>query len=89
LWVNGSMSSSGEPGQPTQAPRWVRITGSKAVTSPPGEVRHSTEPSGFSTRSTGSRLATTTKEARFVVRRLAALIVVPPRTALFSYHASS
>ena len=82
------MSSSGEPGQPTQAPRCVRITGSKAVTSPPGEVRHSTDPSGFSNRSTGNRLATTTKEAFFDVRRLAVLIVASPRTALFSCHAS-
>src|SRR5215207_2099487 len=39
------------------------MIGSNAVTRPPGDGRHSALPSGFSTRSTGSRLATTTKEA--------------------------
>jgi hypothetical protein len=37
------------------------MTGSRAVTSPPGLGRHTVSPSGPSTRSTGSRLATTTK----------------------------
>src|SRR5580658_4889151 len=37
------------------------MTGSSAVTRPPGLVRQLTAPSGSSTRSTGSRLATTTK----------------------------
>ena len=39
------------------------MMGSNAVTSPPGEDRQATVPSGSSTCSTGSLLATTTKEA--------------------------
>ena len=38
----------------------ARITGSRAVTKPPGERRQPRLPSGSSTRSTGSRLATMT-----------------------------
>ena len=39
--TNGSnSSSSAEPGQPIQAPSLARITGSRAVTRPPGERRH-------------------------------------------------
>src|SRR5580700_12031439 len=50
-----------EPGQPTQAPFAARMTGSSAVTRPPGLRRHSLSPSsGSSTRSTGSLLAATT-----------------------------
>jgi hypothetical protein len=37
------------------------MTGSSAVTSPPGLVRHDVSPSSLVTWSTGSRLATTTK----------------------------
>ena len=45
---NGSnSSSSAEPGQPIHAPSLARSTGSSAVTSPPGEGRHDTEPSGW------------------------------------------
>ena len=51
------------PDQPIQAPSLARITGSIAVTSPPGERRQSTEPSSLTTRSTGSRLATMTRSA--------------------------
>ena len=49
------------PDQPIHAPPASRITGSSAVTRPPGLRCHSVRPSGPSTRSTGSRLATTTK----------------------------
>ena len=56
-------SSSADPGQPIHAPSLARITGSSAVTSPPGERRHDAEPSGRITRSTGSRLATITRSA--------------------------
>ena len=58
---NGSGASPGDPGQPIQAPPAARITGSRAVTRPPGLARHSGWPSGPSVRSTGSRLAATTK----------------------------
>ncbi len=49
------------PGQPIQTPSLARITGSIAVTSPPGEGRQVDDPSGCSTRSTGSRFATITR----------------------------
>jgi hypothetical protein len=39
------------------------MIGSNAVTNPPGDGRQSAVPSSCSTRSTGSRFATTTKEA--------------------------
>ena len=59
----GPSFSSGAPGQPTQVP-WLRcMTGSSAVTSPPGLARQCSEPSGSVTRSRGSRLATTTNGA--------------------------
>ena len=51
------------PGQPIQTPSLARITGSMAVTSPPGDARHSGSPSAPVTRSTGSRLATITRSA--------------------------
>ena len=38
---NGSGASPGAPDQPTQAPPASRITGSSAVTRPPGLGRHS------------------------------------------------
>src|SRR5699024_2326746 len=58
--LKGSKSSSATPVQPIHAPSGDFITGATAVTKPPGEVRHSPfSPSG--SRSTGSRLATTTK----------------------------
>ncbi len=61
--TNGSIASSVEPDQPIQAPSLSRITGSRAVTRPPGEVLHDTEPSSETTRSTGRRLATITSSA--------------------------
>ena len=52
----------GSPVQPTQAPSRPFMTGSIAVTRPPGLGRHSTCPSGGPvTLSTGRRLATTTR----------------------------
>ena len=54
----------GPPGQPIQAPSLARITGSRAVTRPPGERRQPALPSGLVTRSTGSLLATITRSAR-------------------------
>ena len=51
------------PGQPIQAPWFARMTGSSAETRPPGERRHVVVPSASTTRSTGSRLATTTRSA--------------------------
>ena len=57
----GSGAGLASPGQPTQAPPAWRTTGSSAATSPPGLARHWIWPSGSSLRSTGSRLATTTK----------------------------
>ena len=49
------------PDQPTHTPPASRMTGSSAVTSPPGLGRQLAPPSGPSDRSTGSLLATTTK----------------------------
>ncbi|SLH24185.1 Uncharacterised protein [Mycobacteroides abscessus subsp. abscessus] len=57
----GSTSTSGTPAQPTQAPLLLRSTGSNAVTRPPGLRFQRVLPSGRRSRSTGSRLATTTK----------------------------
>ena len=57
------MSSSLPPDQPIQAPSLARITGSSAVTRPPGERRQDVEPSSSTTLSTGSRLATMTRSA--------------------------
>ncbi len=54
----GSRSWSVPPGQPIQVPSLARITGSMAVTSPPGDLRQVVLPSSFFTRSTGRRLAT-------------------------------
>ena len=64
--TNGSRSLSLLPDQPIQAPSFSRITGSMAVTRPPGERRQSTDPSGLTTRSTGSRFATMTRSACLV-----------------------
>ena len=58
--VKGSTVSSGTPGHPTQAPSRAARIGSRAVTRPPGAVTQ-VGPVGPSTRSTGSRLATTTR----------------------------
>ena len=57
----GSSSPSVMPGQPIQAPRRFRSSGSSAVTSPPGLRLNVVEPSGSRSMSMGSRLATTTK----------------------------
>ena len=57
---NGPSAGPAEPGHPIHTPFAARMTGSSAVTSPPGLRRHSLVPSGSSTRSTGSRLAATT-----------------------------
>src|SRR3712207_6594709 len=64
--TNGSNSTSGTPGQPTQAPRRQRRNGSSAAPNPPGLDFHRCEPSGSCSKSTGSRLATTTKPASVV-----------------------
>ena len=60
-YSNGSRPVSVPPGQPIQTPSLARITGSIAVTRPPGDARHSGSPSARVTRSTGSRLATITR----------------------------
>ena len=58
---NGPGASPADPDHPTHAPSKRCMTGFSALTSPPGLVRHRVEPSAESTRSTGSRFATTTK----------------------------
>src|SRR5688572_13387121 len=73
---NGWGSSSAAPAQPIHAPWLFRITGSSAVTSPPGLRRQVTVPSLASTRSTGSRLATTTNE--LLPCCLSAMVLLPP-----------
>ena len=62
-YSNGSSPLSVPPGQPIQTPLLDRITGSIAVTRPPGDALHSGSPSAPVTRSTGSRLATITRSA--------------------------
>src|SRR5665648_922976 len=57
---NGSLLDSGEPDQPIQAPCVVCMTGSSALTRPPGERCQMVWPSAVTVRSTGRRLATTT-----------------------------
>src|SRR3712207_6015259 len=57
---NGSGASPADPDQPTQAPPRPATKGSSAVTSPPGLRCQRGSPSGPTTWSTGSRLATTT-----------------------------
>src|SRR5665648_667539 len=57
---NGSLLESGEPDQPIQAPCVVCMTGSRALTRPPGERCQLVWPSAVTVRSTGRRLATTT-----------------------------
>ena len=57
----GPGAGPASPDQPIHTPLALRMTGSSALTSPPGLGRHSASPSGPSVRSTGSRLATTTK----------------------------
>src|SRR6187200_2641311 len=64
----GSRSSSVPPGQPSQAPWLAFITGISAETRPPGERRHEALPCSSTTRSTGSRLATTTRSAPCCLR---------------------
>src|SRR5690625_4959131 len=59
----GSGAASGTPGQATQAPSLAWRMDSRAVTSPPGLAFQCSVPSGSRTRSTGRRLATTTKSA--------------------------
>ena len=56
----GPGAGPASPDQPIHTPPASRMTGSSALTSPPGLGRHSASPSGPSVRSTGSRLATTT-----------------------------
>src|SRR3954447_8154303 len=60
-WSKGSRPVSVQPAQLIQVPSLALITGSMAVTIPPGELRHSGLPSAPVTRSTGSRLATMTR----------------------------
>jgi hypothetical protein len=60
LASNAPGAHPASPDQPTHTPSALRKTGSSAVTSPPGLGRQPASPSGPSTRSTGSRLATTT-----------------------------
>src|SRR6202035_2698678 len=64
LAVNGPGAGPASPDQPIHTPPDSRITGSSALTSPPGLGFHSASPSGPSVRSTGSRLATTTNRCR-------------------------
>jgi hypothetical protein len=64
LAVNGPGAGPASPDQPIHTPPDSRMTGSSALTSPPGLGRHSASPSGPSVRSTGSRLATTTNWCR-------------------------
>jgi len=52
------------PDQPIHTPPASRMTGSSALTRPPGLGRQSASPSGPSVRSTGNRLATTTNRWR-------------------------
>src|SRR3954447_18348604 len=66
---NGGGASPSDPVQPIHAPRCCRSTGSIAATSPPGLGSQVTLPSGSSRRSTGSRLATTTKSNRSAINR--------------------
>src|SRR4051794_21909768 len=61
--VNLSTSTSGTPGQPTQAPLLRCRNGSSALTRPPGLCFHRSVPSGSRSRSTGSRVATTMNSA--------------------------
>src|SRR5690606_38767068 len=61
--LNSSTSTSGTPGQPTHAPLRARRNGSSADTSPPGLWVQRWVPSSARSRSTGSRLATTTNSA--------------------------
>ena len=56
----GSNSVSATPAQPIQAPSAARMTGSSAVTRPPGDDFQPEEPSAFTTWSTGRRLESTT-----------------------------
>src|ERR1700712_4254358 len=58
----GSEGSPATPAQPTHAPPLARITGSSAVTRPPGDERQLSEPSSATTLSTGRRFETTTRE---------------------------
>src|ERR1700722_1784346 len=57
---NGPGAGPASPDQPIHTPPDSRMTGSSALTSPPGLGRHSASPPGPSLLSTGSRLATTT-----------------------------
>src|SRR5579863_6432205 len=57
---NAPGAGPASPVQPIHTPPDSRMTGSRALTSPPGLGRHSAAPSGPSVRSTGSRLDTTT-----------------------------
>src|SRR5260370_10506206 len=60
LAVNGPGAGPASPDQPIHTPPDSRMTGSGALTSPPGPGRHCASPSGLSVRSIGSRLDTTT-----------------------------
>src|SRR3954453_1132736 len=76
---NGSGASPAEPDQPTQAPPRPATNGSRAVTSPPGLRCQRDSPSGPTTWSTGSRLATTTTGLSAAMCR-ACLSAIPPPT---------
>src|SRR5260370_1945200 len=67
LTVNRPGAGPASPDQPIHTPPDSRMTGSSALTSPPGLGRSSASPSGPSVRSTGSRLATTTNRCPPVV----------------------
>src|SRR5665647_1069272 len=58
---NGSCSRSGAPDQPTHTPPAPCMTGPSAVTRPPGDRVQLISPSEDGEKSTGSRLATTTR----------------------------
>src|SRR5450759_4218423 len=58
---NGSGAGPGSPAHPTHAASRPAMTGSMAVTSPPGLCRQPLTPSASTTRSTGRRFAATTR----------------------------
>src|SRR6266508_2798255 len=83
----GACAGDADPDQPTQVPCRATRTGCSAVTSPPGLRRHLVPPGPIAvpsvdasadTRSTGSRLATTTNELAPATRA-----VPPPNRSSF------
>src|SRR6185312_1439442 len=81
-----SASSPTTPGQPTHAPRRRRSSGSKAVTNPPGLRFQVVLPSGSRSRSTGRRLATTTKSESPKRPEFGVFESWPPRRATLSLY---